>query len=62
MFKIGGPQKREVVATFLDLIFNALKTVTVRVLDYDTLVVSKYSSPSVRLVQYFIPAYCSAVV
>jgi glycerol-3-phosphate O-acyltransferase/dihydroxyacetone phosphate acyltransferase len=64
MFKLGGPQKREAVAKFLDLIFNALKTVTVRAPDYDTLMVSKYPSPSVRLVQYFIPAYssCSAVV
>ncbi|KAJ7917102.1 hypothetical protein B0H13DRAFT_1608668 [Mycena leptocephala] len=37
MFKQGGPQKREAVAKFLDLIFNALKTVTVRAPDYDTL-------------------------
>ncbi|KAJ7843047.1 hypothetical protein B0H14DRAFT_3689971, partial [Mycena olivaceomarginata] len=41
MFKLGGPQKREAVAKFLDLIFNALKTVTVRAPDYDTLMVSK---------------------
>jgi glycerol-3-phosphate O-acyltransferase/dihydroxyacetone phosphate acyltransferase len=39
MFKQGGPQKREAVAKFLDLIFNALKTVTVRAPDYDTLMV-----------------------
>ncbi|KAJ7182846.1 hypothetical protein C8R43DRAFT_14710 [Mycena crocata] len=37
MFKLGGAQKREAVAKFLDLIFNALKTVTVRAPDYDTL-------------------------
>ncbi|KAK7052068.1 kinase domain-containing protein [Favolaschia claudopus] len=37
MFKQGGPQKREAVSKFLDLIFNALKTVTVRAPDYDTL-------------------------
>ncbi|KAF7377429.1 Protein kinase domain-containing protein [Mycena sanguinolenta] len=37
MFKLGGPQKREAVAKFLDLIFNGLKTVTVRAPDYDTL-------------------------
>ncbi|KAF7328685.1 Protein kinase domain-containing protein [Mycena sanguinolenta] len=36
MFKLGGPQKREAVAKFLDLIFNGLKTVTVRAPDYDT--------------------------
>ncbi|KAJ7801123.1 hypothetical protein B0H14DRAFT_2237008, partial [Mycena olivaceomarginata] len=28
MFEFGGPQKHEAVAKFLDLIFNALKTVT----------------------------------
>ncbi|KAJ7097527.1 hypothetical protein C8R44DRAFT_811549 [Mycena epipterygia] len=37
MFKLGGAQKREAVSKFLDLIFNALKTVTVRAPDYDTL-------------------------
>ncbi|KAJ6598160.1 hypothetical protein DFH09DRAFT_1303974 [Mycena vulgaris] len=37
MFKLGGTQKREAVSKFLDLIFNALKTVTVRAPDYDTL-------------------------
>ncbi|KAJ7220775.1 hypothetical protein GGX14DRAFT_203583 [Mycena pura] len=37
MFKQGGAQKREAVGKFLDLIFDALKTVTVRAPDYDTL-------------------------
>ncbi|KAJ7063279.1 glycerol-3-phosphate O-acyltransferase [Mycena amicta] len=37
MFKLGGAQKREAVSKFLDLIFDALKTVTVRAPDYDTL-------------------------
>ncbi|KAJ7722893.1 hypothetical protein DFH07DRAFT_856402 [Mycena maculata] len=37
MFKQGGAQKREAVTKFLDLIFNALKTVTVRAPDYETL-------------------------
>ncbi|KAJ7206333.1 hypothetical protein GGX14DRAFT_457607 [Mycena pura] len=37
MFKQGGVQRREAVGKFLDLIFNALKTVTVRAPDYDTL-------------------------
>lgn len=39
MFKQGGQQKREAVAKFLDLIYNSLKTVTVRAPDYDTLMV-----------------------
>ncbi|KAF7322955.1 Glycerol-3-phosphate o-acyltransferase [Mycena chlorophos] len=37
MFKQGGDQKREAVSKFLDLIFDGLKTVTVRAPDYDTL-------------------------
>lgn len=39
MFKAGGTQKREAVAKFLDLIYDSLKTVTVRAPDYDTLMV-----------------------
>lgn len=39
MFKQGGPQKREAVSKFLDLIYDALKTVTIRAPDYDTLMV-----------------------
>ncbi|KAJ7273678.1 glycerol-3-phosphate O-acyltransferase [Mycena haematopus] len=37
MFKQGGAQKREAVSKFLNLIYDALKTVTVRAPDYDTL-------------------------
>ncbi|GLB34985.1 putative glycerol-3-phosphate O-acyltransferase [Lyophyllum shimeji] len=37
MFKEGGAQKREAVAKFLNLIYDALKTVTIRAPDYDTL-------------------------
>lgn len=39
MFKAGGPQKREAVAKLLDLIYDGLKTVTIRAPDYDTLMV-----------------------
>lgn len=39
MFKQGGAQKRDAVAKFLDLIYDSLKTVTVRAPDYDTLMV-----------------------
>ena len=38
-FKQGGPQKREAVSEFLDLVYEALKTVTIRAPDYDTLMV-----------------------
>ncbi|KAJ7452457.1 glycerol-3-phosphate O-acyltransferase [Mycena galericulata] len=37
MFKQGGGQKRDAVSKFLDLIYDALKTVTVRAPDYETL-------------------------
>ncbi|KAG8217488.1 glycerol-3-phosphate O-acyltransferase [Butyriboletus roseoflavus] len=37
MFKEGGSRKREAVAKFLDLIYDGLKTVTIRAPDYDTL-------------------------
>jgi len=40
MFKEGGPSKRDAVAKLLDLIYDGLKTVTVRAPDYDTLMVS----------------------
>lgn len=40
MFKQGGTQKRDAVGKFLDLIYDGLKTVTVRAPDYDTLMVS----------------------
>ena len=40
MFKEGGPSKRAAVAKLLDLIYDGLKTVTVRAPDYDTLMVS----------------------
>jgi glycerol-3-phosphate O-acyltransferase / dihydroxyacetone phosphate acyltransferase len=39
MFKQGGAQKREAVAKFLDLVYDGLKTVTIRAPDYDTLMV-----------------------
>lgn len=40
MFKTGGPNKREASAKLLDLIYDGLKTVTVRAPDYETLMVS----------------------
>jgi glycerol-3-phosphate O-acyltransferase/dihydroxyacetone phosphate acyltransferase len=40
MFKQGGGQKREAVAKFLNLVYDALKTVTIRAPDYDTLMVN----------------------
>lgn len=38
-FKRGGLEKREAVSEFLDLVYEALKTVTIRAPDYDTLMV-----------------------
>ncbi|KAL4067595.1 hypothetical protein V8B97DRAFT_2092053 [Scleroderma yunnanense] len=39
MFKQGGSSKRDAVAKLLDLIYDGLKTVTIRAPDYDTLMV-----------------------
>lgn len=39
-FQQGGPQKREAVGNLLNLIYDGLKTVTIRAPDYDTLMVS----------------------
>ena len=38
-FKLGGPEKRAAVGKLLDLIYDGLKTVTIRAPDYDTLMV-----------------------
>ena len=45
MFKEGGPSKRTAVSKLLDLIYDGLKTVTVRAPDYDTLMVSCNTTP-----------------
>lgn len=39
MFALGGKSKREACAKLLDLTYDALKTVTVRAPDYETLMV-----------------------
>ncbi|ESK96944.1 glycerol-3-phosphate o-acyltransferase [Moniliophthora roreri MCA 2997] len=54
MFKQGGVQKRDAVQKFLDLIYDTLKTVTVRAPDYDTLMLIQavrrlYKTPSQHL-------------
>ncbi|KAF5315645.1 hypothetical protein D9611_004666 [Ephemerocybe angulata] len=54
MFKQGGAQKRDAVAKFLDLIYDSLKTVTVRAPDYDTLMLIQavrrlYKTPAQHL-------------
>jgi glycerol-3-phosphate O-acyltransferase/dihydroxyacetone phosphate acyltransferase len=38
-FKLGGNEKREASAKLLNIIYDALKTVTVRAPDYETLMV-----------------------
>ncbi|TFY72710.1 hypothetical protein EVG20_g282 [Dentipellis fragilis] len=54
MFKQGGAQKREAVSKLLDMIYDGLKTVTIRAPDYDTLMLSQaarrlYSTPGQHL-------------
>ena len=52
MFKQGGALKREAVAKFLDLIYDGLKTVTIRAPDYDTLMVRQPRSRFSVLTSY----------
>ncbi|KAJ3864169.1 hypothetical protein EV359DRAFT_73195 [Lentinula novae-zelandiae] len=54
MYKQGGSPKRKAVSKFLDLIYDALKTVTVRAPDYDTLMLVQavrrlYKTPTQHL-------------
>jgi glycerol-3-phosphate O-acyltransferase / dihydroxyacetone phosphate acyltransferase len=44
LFKEGGAQKRDAVAKLMDLIYDGLKTVTLRAPDYDTLMVCTFNS------------------
>lgn len=49
MFKQGGDQKRAACSKLLEVIYEGLKTVTLRAPDYDTLMVSIKSSCGRRL-------------
>lgn len=40
-FKLGGGHKRDAVSKLLELIYDGLKTVTIRAPDYDTLMVCR---------------------
>jgi len=48
MFKEGGPSKRAAISKLLDLIYDGLKTVTVRAPDYDTLMVGFDAVPFLK--------------
>ncbi|PSR74915.1 hypothetical protein PHLCEN_2v9449 [Hermanssonia centrifuga] len=41
MFKQGGPQKRDAIGKLLNLIYDGLKTVTIRAPDYETLMLTQ---------------------
>lgn len=41
LFKKGGEEKRQASAKLLDIIYDGLKTVTIRTPDYETLMVSR---------------------
>lgn len=43
LFKKGGDEKREAIASMLDIVFDGLKSVTVRAPDYDTLMMIQAS-------------------
>lgn len=42
LFKKGGEEKRQASAKLLDIVYEALKTVTIRTPDYETLMVRPY--------------------
>jgi glycerol-3-phosphate O-acyltransferase/dihydroxyacetone phosphate acyltransferase len=52
MFNEGGSRKREAVAKFLDLIYDGLKTVTIRAPDYDTLMVRFFTLAFILLLRH----------
>jgi hypothetical protein len=63
MFKQGGTQKRDAVSKFLDLVYDGLKTVTIRAPDYDTLMVGLDLIQRRQGSQFFlVNSGCSAVV
>ncbi|MCP5888547.1 hypothetical protein NL336_27135, partial [Klebsiella pneumoniae] len=43
LFKLGGAEKRQAIASMLDIVFDGLKSVTVRAPDYETLMVIQAS-------------------
>jgi len=57
MFKQGGNQKREAVSKFLDLVYDGLKTVTVRAPDYDTLMVRRLFPIDSAVIHHSFTAY-----
>lgn len=59
MFKQGGSRKREAVGKFLDLIYDGLKTVTIRAPDYETLQVRLTYDPLRRMLTVVIRWYKS---
>ena len=54
MFKQGGIKKREAVGKLLDLIYDGLKTVTMRAPDYDTLMVNSQRKLTITCSLYFL--------
>jgi glycerol-3-phosphate O-acyltransferase/dihydroxyacetone phosphate acyltransferase len=59
MYKEGGAKKREAVSKLLDLVYDALKTVTIRAPDYDTLMVRLVLLSSTRPLIWVIAANSS---
>lgn len=61
MFKEGGTQKRQAVGKLLDYIYDALKTVTIRAPDYETLMVSPTRSQNrkYKLYNALLPSSCA---
>ena len=63
MFKQGGIKKREAVGKLLDLIYDGLKTVTMRAPDYDTLMVNSQRKLTITCSLYFLAhSSCTATL
>jgi hypothetical protein len=63
MFKEGGTNKKVAVTKFLDLIYNGLKTVTVRAPDYDTLMASPFNVPFSQILRGFLAhPSCTSII
>ena len=60
LYKQGGAEKRDAVAKLLDLIYDGLKTVTIRAPDYDTLMVCGIVTPKSFCDVMLSPTSCPA--
>lgn len=61
LFKQGGEQKRQASSKLLDVVYEALKTVTIRTPDYETLMVRLFNYGIAEYWLTFVCLYMSSV-